>query len=219
MADEQHDALAAVVKRRGYTLSYHEMLAAADPGLLAAYDEFYRRLTLEPRALAPVERELVWAGLLVAAREAHGAIHMRRAEAAGVPAAAIADAVALAGAAETLPTLRFASGHWSRWVAEEAVTARYRALVAAARGSLEPRLAALILVACHAARRCPEGLSLHLREAFDAGATPAQVAEALSYLLLPCGGPTLIDAADVWRDLGRKGAVPAPDGLTAWSPG
>lgn len=61
-------------------------------------------------------------------------------------------------------------------------------------------------------------LALHLREAFDAGAAPAQIAEALSYLLLPCGGPTLIDAADVWRDLARKGLVPAPDGLSVWSP-
>src|SRR5258705_8228391 len=95
--------LAAVKAKRGYLLTYHRMLAADDPALLAAYDAFYERLTLRPRVLTPQERELVWAALQVAAREAHGHIHMRRALAAGRAPPALSDSLPLPGAREARP--------------------------------------------------------------------------------------------------------------------
>jgi len=39
----------------------------------------YTKLTLDPRVLSAAERETVWVALLVAAREEHGTIHLRRA--------------------------------------------------------------------------------------------------------------------------------------------
>ena len=38
---------------------------------------------------------------------------------------------------------------------------------------------------------------------------PALV-EALAFLLLPCGGPTLIDAVDAWAEAAADGKIPSP---------
>ena len=45
---------------------------------------------------------------------------------------------------------------------------------------------------------------------FKAGAKRAQVAEALSFVLLHCGGPTMLAAMDCWIETGKKQQVPAP---------
>lgn len=192
--------LGRVESKRGYDLPYHRMMAAHDPALLDAYDRFYTRLTLAPRVVTMAERELIWTALLVAAREEHGTIHMRRAEAAGLGPDALADAVAVAGAAEAFPALTFASTHWGQWVPEDHTAARYIAVFEAARGGIDPAMAEILAVVCHAARRTHAGMRVHLPRAFAAGADPAAVAEGLSYLLLPCGGPTLIDAVQAWAD-------------------
>jgi alkylhydroperoxidase/carboxymuconolactone decarboxylase family protein YurZ len=72
------------------------MVAAHAPGLLRDDDRFYESLTRVQRGLAPREREIVWAGLLAAAREVPGFIHMRRAVAAGLNTDDMARAVAIA---------------------------------------------------------------------------------------------------------------------------
>jgi alkylhydroperoxidase/carboxymuconolactone decarboxylase family protein YurZ len=85
------------------------MVAAHAPGLLRDDDRFYESLTRVQRVLASRERETVWAGLLAAAREVHGFIHMRRAVAAGLNTDDIARAVAIAAVtamrSATLPAL------------------------------------------------------------------------------------------------------------------
>ena len=210
LLQSEAEALAAVEKKRGYLLTYHRMLAHSDPALLSAYDGFYERLTLLPRHLTMRERELVWAGLLVAAREAHGALHMRRAIESGLTAAEIADAVALAAAAESFAGLEFASHHWAQWVPPALTEARYLSVTVQARGTVPAAIAELILLVCHAARRNQQGLRLHLLRAFAAGADIGQVAEGLSYLLLPCGGPTLIDAVATWSEVAADRLCPAP---------
>lgn len=202
--------LAAVEAKRGYLLPYHRMLGAWDPGLLAAYDGFYERLTLAPRVFTMAERELVWAALLVASREAHGQLHMRRAVKAGLSAAQLAAAVAVAGAVEAWVALAFAPTHWAEWVPEGEARARYAAVFDAACAGLDPAIAEISAVVCHAARRTHDGMRWHLPRAFAAGATQAQMAEGLSYLLLPCGGPTLIDAVDAWDQAAKAGACPGP---------
>ena len=55
-----------------------------------------------------------------------------------------------------------------------------------------------------------EAMRIHLRRAFPAGATVPQLSEAMSYMLLPCGGPTLIDAVEVWEQAAKAGDCPAP---------
>ena len=213
MADERDgdEVLRRVVGKRGYRLSYHRMLAAADPGLLAAYDAFYERLTLRPRVLTPASRELVWTALQAATREAQGTIHLKRADEAGVARPLLADAVALCAAVETWPALvGFGGGQWSEWIPEAAALTRYRALFDAARGGIVPATAELIAIVCHGARRTLRGLKLHLPPAFAAGATRDGIAEALSYILLPAGGPTLIEAVEAWAEAAEEGICPSP---------
>jgi alkylhydroperoxidase/carboxymuconolactone decarboxylase family protein YurZ len=202
--------LAEVERKRGYVLPYHRMLAGTDPGLLAAYDAYYERLTLMPRALAPEERETVWIALQVATREEHGQIHLRRAVAAGMDEAAMTAAVAIAAAVEAWPALAFARQHWPAWTPPERAAERYLDLFAAATRVVEPRLAEIAATVCHAARRTHDGMALHLKRAFAADATLPQLSEAMSYLLLPAGGPCLIDAVAEWENAARAEGFPGP---------
>jgi 4-carboxymuconolactone decarboxylase len=205
--------LAQVEGKRGYRLSYHRMLAAADPELLAAYDAYYERLTLRPRVFSPRERELVWAALLASAREAHGTIHLKRAEAAGVSRDELTDAIAVAAAVESWPALvGFGHGAWHEWIGLNDAHARYERIFAAACGTIEPKTAEACAIVCHAARRTLDGLKFHLPRAFRAGATRDGIAEGLSYLLLPSGGPTLIDAVEAWAQSASEGSCPSPYG-------
>lgn len=202
--------LADVEARRGYTLPYHRMFAAHAPGLLRDYDRFYESLTLVPRVLTPRERETVWAGLLAAAREVHGFIHMRRAVAAGLNTDDIARAVAIAAVTEGLGVIEFAGAHWARWALPDALKQRYLAAFDAVRSALEPALAHLVAATCQAARRHRQGTVLHLAEGCAAGVTAPQICEAFSYLLLPCGGNTLIEAVECWEEGAREGLLPPP---------
>jgi alkylhydroperoxidase/carboxymuconolactone decarboxylase family protein YurZ len=202
--------LAEVEKKRGYTLPYHRLFAAHAPELLRDYDRFYESLTLAPRILTPVQRETVWAGLLAAAREVHGFIHMRRATAAGMTNDDIARAVAIAAVTEAFTVIAFSGANWSAWTLPAALEARYLALFNAASAGLEPGLAHLTAALAMAARRERAGTVLHLRLAFAHGMTPAQACEGLSYLLLPCGGNTLIEAVSFWEDAAKDCVLPAP---------
>ena len=199
MTSSETEALKTVEKKRGYRLSYHRMLDASDPDLLRAYDAFYTKLTLDPRVLSAAERETVWVSLLVAAREEHGTIHLRRAEAAGLAHATLSEAVAIAGAVESYEAMTgFAGAHWADWTPPDDLDQRYFALVDTARGSIDPVLTDLCAAVCHAARRSHRGMALHIERFLAAGGARDALTEGLSYLLLPCGGPTLIDAVEAW---------------------
>jgi alkylhydroperoxidase/carboxymuconolactone decarboxylase family protein YurZ len=202
--------LAEVEAKRGYTLPYHRLFAAHAPELLRDYDRFYESLTLTPRILTPVQRETVWAGLLAAAREVHGFIHMRRAVAAGLTHDDIARAVTIAACTEAFGVLAFSGTNWSAWTLPEVLEARYLALFEAARDGLDQGLAHLTAAVAMAARRDRAGTVLHLSRAFAAGITPAMACEGLSYLLLPCGGNTLIEAVSFWEDAAKDGVLPKP---------
>ncbi|MEZ5653103.1 MAG: carboxymuconolactone decarboxylase family protein [Burkholderiaceae bacterium] len=208
--DAEHAVLEAVRAKRGYTLPYHRMFAAGSADLLERYDAFYEALTLAPRVLTPLERETVWASILAAAREVHGFIHMERARRAGLDEAARSWAVAIAAVCEAHTVIAFAGGHWADWTGGPSLRERYLAMFEAARGRTPVALAHLAAVAAMGARRDAAGLRLHLERAFEAGITREQVAEALSYLMIPCGGNVLIDAVDAWVDAAAEGQVPAP---------
>jgi alkylhydroperoxidase/carboxymuconolactone decarboxylase family protein YurZ len=202
--------LAAVEAKRGYTLPYHRLFARHAPELLRDYDRFYESLTLARRLLTPVQRETVWAGLLAAAREVHGFIHMRRATAAGMSHDDIACAVAIAAVTEAFAVMTFSGSNWSAWTLPEALEARYLALFEAAAVGLDPGLAHLTAAVAMAARRDRAGTVLHLARAFANRITPGEACEGLSYLLLPCGGNTLIEAVSFWEEAAKAGVLPAP---------
>lgn len=205
--------LAQVEGKRGYRLSYHRMLAAADPELLAAYDAYYERLTLRQRVFTPRERELVWTALLTSARETHGTIHLKRAEAASISRDELADAIAIAAAVESWPALvEFGHGAWHEWIGRRDAHLRYERIFLAARGAIEAKTAECCAVVSHAARHSWDGVKFHLPRAFKAGATRDGIAEGLSYLLLPSGGPTLIDAVEAWAQSASEGCCPSPYG-------
>ncbi len=208
------DLLKAAHARRGYALSYHRMFAAHAPDLLAAYDAYYRELTLRQRALAPAAKETVWIALQAATREHHGMIHLRRAEQAGLSRDAIADALALAAAAEAWPVLQFGDDHWREWTPMEAAVPRYLRMFEAARGGVDAAVAEITAAVCHAARRTHAAERLHIGRAFRAGATAPMLAEALGFLLLPAGGPCLIDAVQAWAvaHTADPDSVPSPYG-------
>lgn len=122
----------------------------------------------------------------------------------------IARAVALAGVTEDFPVIDFSGSHWSAWTLPDALEARYLAVFDAAREDLAPKLAHLGATVAMAACRDRPGTVLHLKHAFASGASRAELCEVLSYLLLPCGGNTLIEAVSFWEDAARARVVPPP---------
>lgn len=208
--DTTEGVIAAVGAKRGYLLPYHRMLATHDPALLAAYDAFYEQLTLTEKVLPPREKEIVWIALLAAAREGVGSLHLKRGIAAGLTLEEIAAAVALSAASESFAAFLFAAAHWSDWTPDAVTTAGYRALVEAARGPVEPRVAELALVLCHAARKGEAAMRLHMTAYFGLGGTPAALSEALAFLFLPLGGNMLIDAVEIWHRAAADLGLPRP---------
>lgn len=206
------NVLREVRRKRGYLLSYHRLLHALDPELLAAYDAFYTRFTLDDEVLSPVEKETVWLALIAATRARVGTIHLKRAAAAGMGRDAIADALALAAACESLDAIGFARDAFPDWVDESRLLKRYLGAFEAARGRTKPVLAEIAAAVAHAGRRHAEGQRLHLKRAFQMGARPAAVAKALSFVLLHCGGPTMLDAMEVWLKMVKQSKFPSPFG-------
>lgn len=202
--------LDAMRAKRGYLLSYHRMLGASDPQLLATYDALYTRLTLDQRVLTPVERETVWIALIAATREKYAVFHIERAIKAGMSNETISDAVALAAACEAFDALDFAQKEFTKWVPESRAIKRYLRVFDASRGRIRPAIADVAAVVCHASHRNAAGMRVHLARAFAHGARREQVAEGLSYVLLHRGGPTMIDAVDCWEKAAPALNIPGP---------
>ena len=202
--------LRRVAAGRGYLLPHHRLLALHAPRALAAYDALYRSLTLEPRALPESSREAVWLALLAVRRKFSWRIHYERACAAGLDAAAVADALALGAHALAEEIHDHGAAEWSAAVPAAALAATRERVEAAARGTLPAAVAHLCLAAAHATRGYQPGVRRHVVAALAAGAQPAEVAEALSFVLLECGANALIEATDTWLAAARAGECPPP---------
>lgn len=209
-AQASRKLLDEMLAKRGYLLPYHRLLAEADPGLLATYDELYTRLTLNERVLTMEEREVVWIALIAATREKYASFHFERGVKAGMTNESISDSVAIASACEGFDAMNFSHQAFDTWVSEEAAMKRYLAMFDAARGNLPKAIAEVAAVVCHASRRSAAGMRVHLVRAFDSGATREQMAEGLSYVLLHRGGPTMIDAAKNWELAAAELGIPGP---------
>jgi len=204
--------LKTVRAKRGYLLAYHRLLNEISPELLAAYDAFYTQFTLTGRVLTPVEKETVWIALIAATRAKVGTIHLKRAVQAGMGRDAIADALALAAACEAWDALHFAASGFPDWTDRRRLVKRYLRAFDAARGRTRPVLADIAATVAHAGRRCAGGMQIHLERAFKRGARRRQVAEALSFVLLHCGGPTMVHAMECWLKMVKDHRVPRPYG-------
>lgn len=203
--------LDTVRAKRGYVLTYHRLLNEVSPELLAAYDDFYTRFTLTGRVLTPVEKETIWMALIAATRaKPSGRIHLPRARKAGMDAAAIADTFALAAACEGIDAFGFSAAAFGEWFPGRRARDAYLRTFEAARGRIPPALAHVAAAVAQAGRRNAAGMDLHLVEAFRAGAKRAQLAEGLCYVLMHCGGPTMLDAMDCWIRTAARRRIPRP---------
>lgn len=208
--------LEALRAARGFLLPHHGLMAAALPELHAAYEAMYRALTLDPRHLAPLERESCWLAILAACREPVGTHHLAKFRAAGggeAEALAIFRLAAWAAGAGCFATLEAAwSAHFATPM-REAFRAGARALMAPLP---EPR-ARLCLAAIQAARDEPWALGLEIEAALAAGVAEPALAEALSLVIWPRGVNPFLRAAEVWLGLVRAGRVPASPAFRAWA--
>ncbi len=208
--EREPEVLARLLAERGYLLSYHHVYARLEPVLLERYGALYRSLTLEDRFVAPRVREMVWVGLLAVVAEGVGSLHLERARAAGVRPEELDAAVRLAAIATGWPTLEFGATRWRAFLANGAEHL-YATLVAAGRAPLEESLADLVLLVAHAALRAEAPFLYHLRRLLVGGMPETHIAEALSYLLNPCGANGLLWATDAWFDgLRRENLPPSP---------
>lgn len=208
--DEGAKLLDEMLAKRGYLLSYHRLLGASDPKLLATYDQLYTRLTLDRRVLTMVEREVVWIALIATTREKYAGFHLDRGLKAGMDNDAIGDSVAIAAACEGFDAMHFARTEFTKWVADAPAMQRYLRMFDAARGGIPAAIAEVAAVVCHASRRSAAGMRVHLARAFEQGARREQLAEGLSYVLLHRGGPTMIDAVDCWEKAAPSLGIPGP---------
>ena len=69
---------------------------------------------------------------------------------------------------------------------------------------LDARTKELVAVGIHAAVLEREGLEIHMRRAVKAGATEAEIVEALSLAGIPAGMYSVVVASDVWNKLKRR---------------
>lgn len=67
------------------------------------------------------------------------------------------------------------------------------------RNVLDPRTKELVAIGIHAAVLEREGLEIHLRRAVAAGATEAEIIEAMTLAGIPAGMYSVVVAADVWQ--------------------
>jgi alkylhydroperoxidase/carboxymuconolactone decarboxylase family protein YurZ len=203
--------LKEVRRKRGYVLPYHRLLNEVSPELLAAYDAFYTQFTLTGRSLSAVEKETVWIALVAATRAGpSGRIHLERAKKAGMSKDAIADALALAAACESWDAFRFSLSGYPDWTDEPRLVKRYLRAFDTARGRTRPVLADIAATVAHAGRRCAGGMQIHMKRAFERGAQRRQMAEALLFALLHCGGPTMVWAMECWLKMVKEHGVPRP---------
>ena len=192
---------------RGYLLSYHFVLNQLDPLLLEAYGGLYRTCTLRERFLSARTRELIWVALLTELREKVGDIHIERAKVCGVTESELSAALKLASISAAWDALEFA-GSWSGTLADDEVIKQYRSIVSFAGDGLNQSEQELLMLTVQGARRTRTPFIMHLRSALELGVSEAEIAEALSYLLMPAGANALLWTTDQWLDAVRQGELP-----------
>lgn len=194
-------------ERKGYLLSYHEIFARVEPSLLEAYAELYRRLNLTPRILTEFDREFIWVGLLASIHEEVGSIHIERAITAGLTSEDMLASIRCTAFADSWPTLGFSERAWARFIGHRALDV-YADGLATMAGGADMRIVHLTLMNIQGHRQRREPFDYHLLSAIKAGATTAEVAEALSYLLIPIGANGFLWCTDRWMELMHEHGVP-----------
>lgn len=72
------------------------------------------------------------------------------------------------------------------------------------RNALDPRVKELVAVGIHAAILEREGLEIHMKRAVEAGATEAEIVEALTLAGIPAGMYTVLVGSQIWDRVARS---------------
>lgn len=217
--EQVREALVELKNKRGYLLPHHGLLAVAEPTLLQAYDATYTALTLNPRALAERDKEIVWLTILVSTNEAIATHHLDRLFKSGGTEADLEAALALAAWSEGAAHFVFVEQNWGPHLSSyDAVSAYRRGLQALlAVHPVDVAVAEIALAAAHQCHRRWYWVKEHLRGAYQHQANERAIAEALSLAMFPGGVPNFVDACDHWRNLILDGEVSASPPYQAWA--
>ena len=210
-------ALHGLRDARGYVLPHRGLMEAALPELHAAYAAMYRALTVEPRHMAPLERECVWLGILVACDEPVGTHHVALFREHGGDDAMAAAIFRQAGWAMGCAAHGFLAQHWAAHFPGVDAAGEYLAAAAALNGNLPDATARLLRAAVHAARDQPWALAVELEAAYAAGVAETRMAEALSLIIWPRGVNPFVRACETWLALLRSGRVTPSPAFAAWA--
>lgn len=217
--DDVRHALETIRAARGFVLPHHGAMAAALPELHVAYEAMYRALTLDPRHLAPLEREVVWLAILAGCEEPVGTHHLHKFRLAGggdALAAAVFRLVAFAAGARRYACF---ADHWQGQFPALPAAREYidgcDALIAAS--PLPPGLARLALIGLHTA--CEEiwGLRVVLESAYALEVPEPCMAEAMSLAIWPRGVNRFVKATEAWLGLLQSGRVTPSPAFRAWA--
>lgn len=195
--------LKSVIKKRGYLLPYHELFLDISSELLESYDTFYENITLKERHLDSKTKELVWAGILMSVNEKAGTLHLKRGKAAGITDQEFTEVMTLVQLATGFECFIFFKNNWQEEFPNIDSFNCYCSFLNEITSNMKLRKVAieLIFIGIYSALSQNEGLRLHLKRAKDLGINDEQIAEAISYIFIPCGGNVLIDAAEIFKDI------------------
>src|SRR5690625_3452327 len=199
--------LGDIKKKRGYTLPYHEHYSILDLNLLENYDRFYENLTLKTRYLDDRAKELVWLGILISVYEKEGTIHVKRAKDAGVTKSEIHDLIILTQLASGINSILFIEKYWADEMLNVNPLKIYKKYIDqfTKESMLENWIIELILIGIYSATSNEIALNIHLKRAAEMQIKGEKILETISFIILPCGGPTLIAASKTLKESVMKG--------------
>jgi alkylhydroperoxidase/carboxymuconolactone decarboxylase family protein YurZ len=213
-SDTAKDVLKRVKEKRGYLLPYHEFFACMDPVLLEKYDEFYTEVTLKSKVLDNKTKELVWIGILACASEEAGTIHLKRGRKAGISDEEISNVIMITQVAKGFDVLLFVEEKWGSFLPGIKPMEVYGEFVNHLKKGLglQEKAIELIFIGIYAALEIRKGLEFHLLRAKERGIRDEEIAEAMSFIILPRGGNTMLEAAGILKDLVKEGKY-KPDSI------
>lgn len=113
--DRARKLVAEIRDKRGYVLSFHELLAEHLPDVLETYDAYYSSIWLRDNVLDARTKELIAIGIHAAVLEKEGLeIHLRRAVKAGATEPEIVEAIVLAAIPAGQYAVVVAADVWKR---------------------------------------------------------------------------------------------------------
>ena len=164
-------------------------------------------LTLKRRYLDNLTKEIVWLGILIAVEEKAGRIHLQRAREAGITSRELRDLLTFTQLARGFNTVEFVGKNWTDMMTLAEAEQNYLEAVdhLSENSALTTKARELLLIGVHAALVQRQALQLHIKRAKRIGLADEDIGEAISYVIIPCGGNVLLKAAEVIKDMASRG--------------